>query len=84
MGKSQQRRLDEAHRRFVRENKRVFRVCYSATKAQVINKKANKEDGDSINQASKTQRKSSRSSKRIRGKQMAKLHTERKARRPSR
>ena len=84
MGKSQQRRLDEAHRRFVRENKRVFSVCYSATKAQVINKKANKEDGDSINKASETQRKSSRSSKRIRGKQMAKLHTKRKARRPSR
>ena len=80
MGKSQQRRLDEARRRFMRENKRVFSVCYSTTtEAQVINKNAKNEDGNSINQASETQRKSSRSSKRIRGKQMAKLHTKRKA-----
>ena len=80
MGKSQQRRLDEAHRSFMRENKRAFSVCYSTTtEAQVINKKAKKEDGNNINQASETQRKSSRSSKRIGGKQMAKLHTKRKA-----
>lgn len=80
MGKSQQRRLNEAHSRFIRENKRVFSVCYSATtEAQVINKKVKKEDGNSINQASETQRKSSRSSKRIWGKPMAKLHTKRKA-----
>ena len=45
MGKSQQRLLYEAHRRFMRENKRVFSVCYSTTaEAQVINKKAKKED----------------------------------------
>lgn len=56
MGKSQQRRLDEAHRRFMCENKRVFSVCYSTTtEAQVINNKAKKEDGNSINQASETQ-----------------------------
>lgn len=80
MGKSQQRRLDEAHRRFMRENKRVFSVSYStATEAQVINNKAKKEDGNSINQASKTQRKSARSSKRVGGKQMDKLHAKRKA-----
>ena len=80
MGKSQQRRLDEAHRRFMRENKRVFNVCYgTTTEAQVINKKAKKEDGNNINQASETQRNTSRSSKRIWGKQMAKLHAKRKA-----
>lgn len=62
MGKSQQHLLNEAHRRFMcesfmRENKRVFSVCYNnaTIEAQVINKKTKKEDDNSINQASETQ-----------------------------